>query len=67
MRKMLFEGGLVGPDNNIYSVIGHVQDDNDIGHETKAQNFEDGPNADGTSGVHRIAQDGRVVAPWNGF
>ena len=54
---------LVGPDNNIYSVIGHVQDDNDIGHETKAQNFEDGPNADGTSGVHRIAQDGRVVAP----
>ena len=28
---------LVGPDNNIYSTIGHVQDDNDIGHETKAK------------------------------
>ncbi|MGC1134081.1 MAG: PQQ-dependent sugar dehydrogenase [Nitrososphaeraceae archaeon] len=54
---------LVGPDNNIYSVIGHVQDDNDIGHETKAQNFEDGPDADGTSGVHRITQDGRIVSP----
>ena len=54
---------LVGPDNNIYSVIGHVQDENDIGHETKAQNFEDGPDADGTSGVHRISQDGRIVTP----
>jgi glucose/arabinose dehydrogenase len=54
---------LVGPDNNIYSVIGHVQDDNEIGHETNAQNFEDGPDADGTSGVHRITQDGRIVAP----
>ena len=54
---------LVGPDNNIYLVIGHVQDDNEIGHETKAQNFEDGPDADGTSGVHRITQDGRIVSP----
>lgn len=54
---------LVGPDNNVYSVIGHVQDDNDIGHETKAQNFEDGPDADGTSGVHRIAQNGSTVDP----
>jgi glucose/arabinose dehydrogenase len=54
---------LVGPDTNIYSVIGHIQDDNDIGHETKVQNFEDGPDADGTSGVHRITQDGRIVTP----
>lgn len=54
---------LVGPDNNIYSIIGHVQEDNDIGHETKAQNFEDGPDADGTSGVHRISQNGSIVDP----
>jgi glucose/arabinose dehydrogenase len=54
---------LVGPDNNIYTVIGHIQDENDIGHVTKAQNFENGPDADGTSGVHRITQDGRIVTP----
>jgi aldose sugar dehydrogenase len=54
---------LVGPDNNVYLVIGHVQGENDIGHKTKAQNFEDGPDADGTSGVHRITQDGSIVAP----
>jgi glucose/arabinose dehydrogenase len=54
---------LVGPDSNVYSVIGHVQDDNDIGHETKAQNFEDGPDADRTSGIHRIRQDGKIVDP----
>jgi glucose/arabinose dehydrogenase len=54
---------LVGPDSNIYLVVGQVQNENDIGHETKAQNFENGPDADGTSGVHRITQDGRVIAP----
>ena len=54
---------LVGPDNNIYSIIGHIQGEHLVGHETKAQNFEDGPDADGTSGVHRITQDGGIVVP----
>ena len=53
---------LVGPDNYVYFIVGQVQDDNDRGHETKAQNFENGPDADGTSGVHRIAQDGKMVS-----
>lgn len=54
---------LVGPDNNVYSIIGHIEDEENVGHETKAQNFEDGPEADGTSGVHRITQDGGIVDP----
>jgi glucose/arabinose dehydrogenase len=53
---------LVGPDNYLYLVIGQIQDDNAEGHSTKAQNFENGPDADGTSGVHRITQDGETVA-----
>lgn len=53
---------LVGPDNYVYLTVGQVQDDSDRGHETKAQNFENGPDADGTSGVHRITQDGRMVS-----
>lgn len=54
---------LVGPDGNIYLFVGQVQEDNDIGHETLAQNFEEGADADGTSGVHRITQDGRIIDP----
>lgn len=53
---------LIGPDNFLYIVIGQIQDDNEEGHKTKAQNFEKGPDADGTSGVHRITQDGEIVA-----
>ena len=52
---------LIGPDNNVYSVIGHLAGDNDNGHQTKAQNFENGPDADGTSGIHRVTQDGGTV------
>jgi len=52
---------LVGPDNQIYLVVGHIAGDNDEGHETKAQNFENGPDADGTSGIHRITQDGDII------
>lgn len=53
---------LVGPDNNIYAVIGHVEGDNDRGHETNAQNFENGRDVDGTSGIHRVTQEGDIVA-----
>lgn len=53
---------LIGPDNNVYLVIGHVAGDNDDGHKTKAQNFEKGPEADGTSGIHRVTQEGDIVA-----
>ncbi|HJU34097.1 MAG TPA: PQQ-dependent sugar dehydrogenase [Nitrososphaera sp.] len=53
-----YHGGpvAIGPDNNVYVVIGTVDH-----HETQAQNFEDGPAPDGTSGVIRITQDGQVA------
>ena len=51
-------GGVVriGPDNNVYVIIGDVD-----GHETLAQNQESGEEADGTSGILRINQDGKPV------
>jgi aldose sugar dehydrogenase len=52
---------VIGPDNNVYSVIGHVAGDGDKGHETKAQNFKRGPDADGSSGIHRATIDGNIV------
>jgi glucose/arabinose dehydrogenase len=53
-----YHGGpvAIGPDNNVYVVIGTVDH-----HETQAQNFEDGPPPDGTSGIMRITQDGKVA------
>jgi aldose sugar dehydrogenase len=47
----------IGPDNKIYVVIGDV-----FGHRTKAQNFMNGADPDGTSGILRITQDGKVVS-----
>jgi aldose sugar dehydrogenase len=53
-----YHGGpvAIGPDNNVYVVIGTLDH-----HETQAQNFEDGPELDGTSGVMRITQEGEVA------
>ena len=52
---------VIGPDNNVYSVVGHVAGDGDKGHETKAQNFKRGPDADGSSGIHRVTIDGNII------
>ena len=51
-------GGVVkiGPDNNVYLIIGDVD-----GHQTQAQNQESGEEPDGTSGILRITQDGQPV------
>ncbi|RPJ26646.1 MAG: quinoprotein glucose dehydrogenase [Nitrosopumilales archaeon] len=54
---------VISPDNNVYSVVGHVAGDGDKGHETKAQNFKRGPDADGSSGIHRVTIDGNIVDP----
>jgi aldose sugar dehydrogenase len=48
---------IIGPDNNVYVTIGDV-----FGHRTKAQNFANGPDPDGTSGILRITQDGSAVS-----
>jgi aldose sugar dehydrogenase len=46
----------IGPDNNVYVIIGDVD-----GHQTHAQNIESGEQPDGTSGILRITQDGQSV------
>jgi glucose/arabinose dehydrogenase len=47
---------LIGPDENLYLSIGDVE-----GHETQAQNFKNGPEPDGTSGILRLTQGGSAV------
>ena len=46
---------LIGPDGNLYALIG------DINRSTKAQNFLNGSEPDGTSGILRMTQDGHPV------
>jgi aldose sugar dehydrogenase len=47
---------IIGPDNNLYIPIGDVD-----GHNSQAQNIEDGGPPDGTGGILRITQDGKPV------
>ena len=47
---------IIGPDNNIYAIIGDVG-----GHRNQAQNEESGGEPDGTSGILRITKDGNPV------
>ena len=51
---------MVGPDSNVYVTIGDVGID---GHDTKAQNVQNGLDADGTSGILRISKDGSAILP----
>jgi aldose sugar dehydrogenase len=55
-----YNGGpvVIGPDNNVYVIIGDVG-----GHTTMVQNFENGSEADGTSGILRIGKNGEVSEP----
>lgn len=47
---------IIGPDNNLYVPIGDVD-----GHNSQAQNVQDGGPPDGTGGILRITQDGKPV------
>ena len=49
---------LIGPDNNVYTVIGDVGS-----HDGQAQNNKIGKKLDGTSGILRITKDGQPVVP----
>jgi glucose/arabinose dehydrogenase len=49
---------VVGPDNNIYLVIGDVG-----GHMGQTENNANGPPPDGTGGILRVTQDGDAVIP----
>ncbi|HEX2169280.1 MAG TPA: PQQ-dependent sugar dehydrogenase [Nitrososphaera sp.] len=55
-----YNGGpvVIGPDNNIYVIIGDVG-----GHTTMVQNFKNGSEPDGTSGILRVGKNGEVVDP----
>jgi glucose/arabinose dehydrogenase len=47
---------LVGPDDNVYAVIGDLNS-----RRTQGQNIDDGPEPDGTSMIYRITQSGGAV------
>jgi len=47
---------LIGPDENIYVAIGDLED-----HRTQSQNIQNGSAPDGTSGILRLSQDGKVI------
>jgi glucose/arabinose dehydrogenase len=49
---------LIGPDNNVYTVIGDVGS-----HDGQAQNNKIGKKLDGTGGILRITKDGQPVVP----
>ena len=51
---------IVGPDNDIFLVVGDL-----MGHTTKAQNYEDGDEPDGTGGVLRMNEEGQPLK--NGY
>src|SRR5215204_81675 len=58
---------MIGPDNNLYIPIGDV-DGSHMGEpwETKAQNYVNGIEPDGRSGILRITQDGQAVGVGSG-
>jgi aldose sugar dehydrogenase len=53
----------VGPDDNIYIVVGDLQDpgQTQLNHITTAQNIHNSFYPDGTSGILRVTQDGEPV------
>ena len=51
---------VIGSDNNVYVTIGNVGIN---GHNTKAQNVQNGSEPDGTSGILRVNQDGQPILP----
>ncbi|HEY9407671.1 MAG TPA: PQQ-dependent sugar dehydrogenase [Nitrososphaera sp.] len=55
-----YNGGpvVIGPDNNVYVIIGDVE-----GHNTMVQNFGNGSEPDGTSGILRVGKNGEDPEP----
>lgn len=56
-------GGVIkiGPDNNLYVVIGDLEGYYNKSSSTSAQNFKNGSSPDGRAGILRITQDGDAV------
>jgi aldose sugar dehydrogenase len=56
-------GGMIkiGPDNNIYLIIGDLQGSfRNKQYETMTQNYQNGTKADGRAGILRISQNGKI-------
>jgi aldose sugar dehydrogenase len=51
----------IGPDNYVYVTIGDLNGHLNKNYWTKAQNFKNGTDPDGRSGILRITQDGKTV------
>jgi aldose sugar dehydrogenase len=67
-ERKFHNGGVIeiGPDNNLYTVVGSVASDNINKDDPQADNglilnVENGPNPDGRGGILRVTQDGNVV------
>lgn len=56
-------GGIIeiGPDNNLYVVVGDLDGTFRKNYQTMAQNYENGSNLDGRSGILRSTQEGLPV------
>jgi aldose sugar dehydrogenase len=52
---------LIGPDNNIYLVVGDILGYHNKNSSTTVQNFQNGSLPDGRAGILRITQDGKTV------
>lgn len=51
----------IGPDKNLYVVVGDLEGSVNESSSTKAQNFKNGSSPDGRAGILRITQDGKPV------
>jgi glucose/arabinose dehydrogenase len=51
----------IGPDKNLYVVIGDLTGFVNDSTSTKAQNYKNGPSPDGRAGILRITQDGKAI------
>ena len=54
---------VIGPDNNVYTVIGNVNDRERPAYLTISENYEKGSSPDGRAGILRITQDGISAEP----
>jgi glucose/arabinose dehydrogenase len=61
--RSIHNGGkvLIGPDNNVYTVVGDLEGSQYENTSTMAQNFKDGLEPDGRAGILRITQNGQPV------
>jgi aldose sugar dehydrogenase len=53
---------VIGPDDNVYVVVGDLLGDLNASSRTEAQNYQNGSNPDGRAGILRVTKDGKTVS-----